>query len=121
MSVLASGPIGMPGGRIRVMDKRSCRECGGEVLILPCADLGGRRVAFEVFEVPVASLPDLRRAWAYLRHRGGGLPCRAVPGPGPGVAAAPLRSERVGAIGPGRRRLALTRSPRGDSNRGHAW
>jgi hypothetical protein len=49
------------------MDKRSCRECGGEVLILPCADLGGRRVAFEMFEVPVASLPDMENAWAYLR------------------------------------------------------
>ena len=52
------------------MDKRSCRECGGEVLILPCADLGGRRVAFEVFEAPVASLPDMQNAWAYLRYRG---------------------------------------------------
>jgi hypothetical protein len=52
------------------MDKRSCRECGADVLILPCADLGGRRVAFEVFKVPVASLPGLRQAWAYLRHRG---------------------------------------------------
>ena len=40
------------------------------MLILPCADLGGRRVAFEVFEVPVESLPDLRHGWAYLRHRG---------------------------------------------------
>jgi len=52
------------------MYKRSCRECGGEVLILPCADLGGRRVAFEVFEAPVASLPSLQNAWAYLRYRG---------------------------------------------------
>ena len=52
------------------MDTRSCRECGADVVILPCADLGGRRVAFEVFEVPVESLPDLRHAWAYLRHRG---------------------------------------------------
>ncbi len=52
------------------MDKRSCRECGGGAPILPCADLGGRRVAFEVFEAPVASLPDLRQARAYLRHRG---------------------------------------------------
>jgi hypothetical protein len=52
------------------MDTRSCRECGAEVLILPCADLGGRRVAFEVFEVPVASLPSLQNAWAYLRNRG---------------------------------------------------
>ena len=52
------------------MDTRSCRECGADVLILPCADLGGRRVAFEVFEVPVASLPDVRQAGAYLRHRG---------------------------------------------------
>ena len=90
------------------MDTRSCRECGGDVLILPCADLGGRRVAFEVFEVPVASLPDLRHAWAYLRHRGVVCLARAVPGPGPGVAAAPLRSERLGAARPGRRRLVLT-------------
>jgi len=90
------------------MDKRSCRECGGEVLILPCADLGSRRVAFEVFEAPVASLPDVRQAWAYLRHRGVVRLAGAVPGPGPGVAAAPLRSERLGPAGSGRRWLVLT-------------
>ena len=52
------------------MDTCSCRECGADVVILPCADLDGRRVAFEVFEVPVESLPHMRYAWAYLRHRG---------------------------------------------------
>ena len=52
------------------MDSRSCRDCGADVLILPCVDLGGRRVAFDVFEVPEPSLPDLRDAWSYLRHRG---------------------------------------------------
>ena len=52
------------------MDTRSCRECGADLVILRCADLGGRRVAFEVFEVPVESLPHLRHAWAYLRHLG---------------------------------------------------
>ena len=40
------------------------------MLILPCADLGGRRVAFEVFEVPVESLTSRQNAWAYLRNRG---------------------------------------------------
>ena len=94
------------------MDKRSCRECGGDVLILPCADLGGRRVAFEVFEAPVASLPDLRQAWAYLRHRGvvrlagrPRVPDRALLR----HCCDPLRSGRLGAVGPGRRRLVLTR------------
>jgi hypothetical protein len=91
------------------MDKRSCRECGADVLILPCADLGGRRVAFEVFKVPVASLPGLRQAWAYLRHRGvvrlagrARVPDRAL-----------LRPERLGTTRSRRRRLVLTGPPEG--------
>jgi len=57
---------------------------------------------------------DKWQTWAYLRPNlglpaspRGDLPCRAVPGPGPGVAAAPPRSERLGPAGTGRHRLVL--------------
>ena len=52
------------------MALRTCRSCGNQVLLLPCEDLGGRQVPFEAVEVPLASLPHLRHAWAYIRGRG---------------------------------------------------
>ena len=40
------------------------------MLLLPCEDLGGRQIPFEAAEIPLASLPNLRHAWAYIRGRG---------------------------------------------------
>jgi hypothetical protein len=103
----ASDSIGVPGGRIRGHGHPFMPGCGVDVLILPCTDLGGRRVAFEVFEVPVefAARPA---SFAYQRHRGVVCLQGPVPGPGPGAAAAALRSGCQGATAPCRHRLALT-------------